>query len=159
MKRIKTIIALVAVALTFGLGSCSKGNPADQFASALDKLAKQTASIKNQEESEELQKKVDAADAIVTENASYELTSADKETIKKAMGNFMRAAFSKAFELQGQEVPEGQLDMMVNLATAAVDHATTLGDLSKPIGTGSPAQEAPMVEEVIEETTEVVEAE
>ncbi|MDE5595742.1 MAG: hypothetical protein K2I89_09255, partial [Muribaculaceae bacterium] len=124
MKRIKSIIALVAVALTLGLGSCSKSsNPADEFASALDKLAKQTESIKSQEESMALQSSVEAADAIAKENASYELTPADKENIKKAMSKFMRAAFVKAFELQGQEVPEGQLDMMVNMATASVDNA------------------------------------
>ncbi|MDE5568907.1 MAG: hypothetical protein K2J12_10775 [Muribaculaceae bacterium] len=149
MKRIKSIIALVAVALTLGLGSCSKSsNPADEFASALDKLAKQTESIKSQEESMALQSSVEAADAIAKENASYELTPADKENIKKAMSNFMRAAFVKAFELQGQEVPEGQLDMMVNMATASVDNATTLGDLSQPMG----ATEAP-VEEVGEPVT------
>ncbi|MDE6702093.1 MAG: hypothetical protein K2K00_00260 [Muribaculaceae bacterium] len=153
MKRIKSIIALVAVALTLGLGSCSKSsttaNPADEFASALDKLAKQTESIKSQEESMALQSSVEAADAIAKENASYELTPADKENIKKAMSNFMRAAFVKAFELQGQEVPEGQLDMMVNMATASVDNATTLGDLSQPMGGTT---EAP-VEEVGEPVT------
>ena len=91
-----------------------------------------------------LQSDVEAANAIVTENASYELTQADKDKIKNAMGKLMRATITKAFELQGQKVPEGQLDMMVNMATATVDNATTLGDLHKPMG-GTP--EAPATED------------
>lgn len=150
MKRIKTIIALVAVALTLGLGACSKSsNPADQFASALDKLAKQAESIKDEESAMALQSDVEAANAIVTENASYELTPADKETIKKAMGKFLRTTFTKAFEMQGQKIPEGQLDMMVNMATASVDNATTLGDLHPDMEgtTEAPATEDITIEE------------
>ena len=159
MKRIKTIIALVAVALTLGLASCSKANPADEFASALDKLAKKTEAIKTQEDFQTLQSDVEAADAIAKDNASYELTAADKATIKKAMSNFMRAAFSRSFAIQGQEIPEAQLDMMVNMATASIDNATTLGDLSQPASVAPDAQDAPVVEETAVETVEEAPAE
>ena len=153
MKSIKTVIALVAVALTLGMGACKSSNPADEFASALDKLAKETESIKDEAGVQVIESGIEAANEILKANSSYELTSADKETIKKAMSNYLKTAYTKAFDLQGIQAPADQIDMMVSMATASIDKASTLGELTPSNNSDAPAIEEEVIEEVGEAVT------
>ena len=96
MKLIKTVLLLAVVALATGLGACSKNdNPADKFAGEIEKITKEVNSIKTQEGFQDLQSGLLAADQIAKDNADYVPTDADKETIKKAMGDFFRSVFLK----------------------------------------------------------------
>lgn len=133
MKFIKTVLLLAVVSLATGLGSCSKSsNPADQFADAIEKATKEAKAIKTQEGFQDLQPAIVAADQITKDNADYVMTDADKAKVKKAMSDFFRVVFNKSMELEGHEISEAQIDMMVNMATASIDRSTTLGDLSSP---------------------------
>ena len=165
MKLIKTVLLLAVVALATGLGACSKNdNPAEKFAGEIEKITKEVNSIKTQEGFQDLQSGLLAADQIAKDNADYVLTDADKETIKKAMGDFFRSVFKKGMELEGHEVSDAQIDMMVNMATASVDRASTLGELSSPAqgATETVVEEATVIEEpadsdaVASEETEVL---
>ncbi len=137
MKAIKSILALAMVAILMGLGACSKATPAEQFAEALNKLSSQVASVKTPEEYAKIQEGIQAADKIITENADYQLTDNDRTVLKEAMKNFFTATLNKVGELQNQEIPEAQVDFMVNMVTAPVNNAKTLGELNKPMQGGT----------------------
>lgn len=154
MKSIKSILALAIIAILVGLSSCGKATPAEQFAEELNKLTKDVSSVKTADEYMKIQEGIQAADKIITENADYQLTDKDRDAIKSAMKNFFSAMFNKIGELQNQEVPAGQVDMMVNMITGAVDNAKTLGELNDPIMGGAPAENFDDMDNDSEDNTE-----
>ena len=132
MKKIKTVLSLALAVMVMALTSCGNkaGNPAEEFAAYLDKIAGQVKSYNSETDFEKIQPEMEAADKIVTDNADYELTDNDRQAIKDALGNFYRTTMSKSFELANQQVSEGQLDMMVNMITSSIDNIKTLGELN-----------------------------
>lgn len=147
MKAIKSILALVAVALVAGLGACSKQTPAEQFANEITKIADQTNKISSPEEYASLQDGIVAADTILATNADYQLTDKDREAIKAAMKEFYTATFTKYGEFQNQEMPQVQIDMVINMMNGFIDKARTLGDLRDP---------SQASEEFVDDTIEII---
>lgn len=132
MKRILLFFALL---LTISAVSCDKPtNPAEQFAKELDKLTAQAKSIETRDDYGKLQQGMEQANAIVTENASYRLTDDDKAKLKESMSAFMRVAQTKSFVLQGLEVSDAQIDVMIQYACAAINRFETLGAFHPVVG-------------------------
>lgn len=158
MKTIKSLLSIAIVALATVLPSCTNQsqNPAQEFASKLDKLTDEVKDIKSEQDFAGLQEEIEASDRFVKEHAAYVLTDDDRKDIKDAMSKFFQTSFEKSFELAGQDPAESQIEMMVNMITAGVDRAKTLGDLSNPIEDGESDISDGMDAVDIEETIDIV---
>lgn len=139
MKTIKSVLGLALIAIMFTLGSCGKkaGNPVEEFAASINKIAQQVKSFNSENDFEKIQPEMEAADKIVIDNADYELTDNDRQTLKDALRNYYRATVSKTFEITKEEISEDQIDMIVNLGLLAIDNINTLGQLNEASGANS----------------------
>lgn len=140
MKKISVFaLASLAICLSLSVISCAKETPAGVYAEIFDNLADRIDNATSKEECAILllssQNECYARiDSLMAENATYVLTSDDKELLKSTLKRYMEVMLKKRAELGGPDPEFDDADAEEKLHTdiyPVIDAARTLGDLSQ----------------------------
>ena len=141
MKNIiKFLCGIVILGLTINLSSCESSNtPVDRLVEIIDKATEQVKDSKSNDALDNIQSAMvaDGAEALIKDNADYELTDSDKSKLKKSMEKLVRAAFEKSityynFDDDVKKNLRAQIDMAVAGINTTIDNAKTLSEIGYP---------------------------
>ena len=141
MKRILGYLSLAVLFIaSIQLSSCGGGNsdsPVEKYIEILDKATAEAENISSLSELANVQSVVsqEEAQALIQNSKDYELTSSDKEKLKKATDKLLKVAFEKSMEFSNlpdnlKEASKSQMEMAIDLANKRIDEAKTLGEIS-----------------------------
>lgn len=141
MKRILGYLSLAVLFIAaIQFSSCGGGNsdsPVEKYIEILDKATAEAENISSLSELANVQSVVsqEEAQALIQNSKDYELTSSDKEKLKKATDKLLKVAFEKSMEFSNlpdnlKEASKSQMEMAIDLANKRIDEAKTLGEIS-----------------------------
>lgn len=136
----KLFSAIIILSLSGLLYSCGNSDsPVDRLTAIIDKATEQVKDSKSNDALENIQSAMvtDGAEALIKDNANYELTNSDKNKLKKSMEKLVKAAFEKSisyynFDESVKKNLRSQIDMAVAGINTTIDQAKTLGEIGFP---------------------------
>lgn len=136
MKSLKLFAGFIVIT-TLALFSCSKSNtPVSQIVEILDQATERAENINNESELTDINNIIspEAIADIVNNNADYELTKGDKESLKKSYNKLVKTVYEKSSEYVPSEdmkkMVKSQMDLMLEAVNQNIDKATTLGSIT-----------------------------